>query len=143
MTFRKSILLLISLMMIAALVGCSSNSSTPPPPPPPPTGPLPDGNYVFSVAGFDNFGTNGSQYYVAGSITISGGAITGGEQDWVDFNNGPLMDPITAAGSSVTASTDGNLIIVLATADTAIGVAGVETFNGTILPASTTSRTFI
>jgi hypothetical protein len=142
MTFRKSILLLISLMMIAALVACSSSSSTPPPPPPK-TGPLPDGNYVFSVAGYDNFGEDGSQYYVAGSITISGGAITGGEQDWVDFINGPLMDTITAAGSSITASSDGNLIIVLATADTLIGVDGVETFSGTILPASTTSRTFI
>lgn len=143
MTFLKSILLLISLSMIAALVACSSSSSTTPPPPV--TGPLPDGNYVFSVAGYDSFGEDGSQYYVAGSITIANGAITGGEQDWVDFINGPLMDTITASGSSITASSDGNLIIVLATAgpDTLIGVNGVETFNGTILPASTVSRTFI
>lgn len=142
MTFLKSILLLISLTMIAALVACSSSSSTKTTPPPV-TGPLPDGNYVFSVAGYDSFGNNGSQYYVSGSITIASGAITGGEQDWIDFSIGPKNDPITATGSSITASSDGNLIIVLATADTDIGVNGVETFNGTILPASTVSRTFI
>jgi hypothetical protein len=141
MTFRKSILLLICLTMIAALVACSSSSTTtPPPPPPPPTGPLADGNYVFSLAGFDN--VDESQYYVAGSFTVSGGAITGGEQDFVDFDF-QLNDQITAAGSSITASSDGNLTIVLATADTNIGVNGVETLNGTILPASTTDRTLV
>jgi hypothetical protein len=143
MTFRKSILLLISLTMIAALVACSSSSTTTTTPPPV-TGPLPDGNYVFSVAGTDDLTAEAqTEYFVAGSIVISGGVITGGEQDFIDFNLGGLNDQITAAGSSITASTDGNLIIVLATADTAIGVSGVETFNGTILPASTVSRTLL
>jgi hypothetical protein len=143
MTFRKSILLLISLTMIAALVACSSSStSTTPPPPPPPTGPLADGNYVFSLAGFDS--VDESQYYVAGSFTVSGGAITGGEQDFVDFDN-QLNDQIAATGSSITASADGNLTIVLATSDTTgvVGVAGVETLNGSILPASTADRTLV
>ncbi len=138
MTFRKLIPLLISLTMIAALVACSSNTNYTPPPPG--TGPLADGNYVFSLGGQN---ANGN-YYVAGAFTVTGGAITGGEQDFVDagFNYG-VDDAITASGSSIVASGDGNLIIVLGTADPAVGVGGTETLNGTILPNSTTDRTLI
>jgi hypothetical protein len=141
MTFRKSLLLLISLTMIAALVACSSSSHTTPPPPPT-TGPLADGNYVFSLAGFD--APEGSPYYASGAFTVSGGAITAGEQDLVD-DVLEVEDAINPTGSSITATADGNLTIVLATQDTNIGAdgTGVETLNGTILPNSTTGRTLI
>jgi hypothetical protein len=101
-----------------------------------------DGNYVFSLSGF-NF--EGDPYYLSGAFTILTGAVTGGEQDYIDPINGPLSDLIVATGSSVTPSADGNLTIVLATADTAVGVSGIETLNGTIVPLSATagSRTLI
>lgn len=141
MTVRKSILLLISLTMIAALVACSSSSHTTPAPPPT-TGPLADGNYVFSLAGFD--APDVSPYYASGTFTVSGGAITAGEQDLVDAGL-EVEDAINPTGSSITATADGNLTIVLNTQDPAIGAdgTGVETLNGTILPNSTTGRTLI
>jgi hypothetical protein len=150
MTFRKSILLLISLCMIAALLACGGSSSTtttpPPPPPPPPTGPLPDGNYVFSLIGEDDTG----QYSVAGVFTVSQGAITTGEQDFVDLPNITYNDMINPTGSSVTASADGNLTIALATClatdctqnDPNIGVTGIETLDASVLP-NNPARAFI
>jgi hypothetical protein len=153
MTFRKSILLLFSVSMITALLACgsSSNSTTPPPPPPPPvTGPLPDGNYVFSLIGDD---AASGQYSVAGVFTVSQGSITAGEQDFVDFPNTAYSDQINSTGSSVTASADGNLIITLATCngttctgsnntDTKVGVSGTETFDASVLP-NNAARAFI
>jgi hypothetical protein len=141
MTFRKSILLLMSLSMIAALVACGGSSSTTiitPPPPPPVTGPLPDGNYVFSLIGDDDTG----QYSLAGAFTVSQGSITTGEQDFVDFPNTAYSDQINPTGSSITASSDGNLIITLATClatdctqnDTKVGVTGIETLDASVLP---------
>lgn len=80
---------------------------------------LPDGNYVFQLSGQDIAGT----FNAAGVFTIASGAITGGEQDFSD----PLFilrdDPITSA-STITATPDGNLQIVLATDDSKIGVGG-------------------
>jgi hypothetical protein len=153
MTFRKSILLLMSLSIIAALLGCGSSShhTTPPPPPPPGSAPLPDGTYVFSLSGTDS--NNYSPYYVSGAFTVSGGAISGGEQDFTDFVSSDLNDGINPTGSSLSTTADGNLQITLVTCtgacpsgpDPAIGVGGngTETINGTVLPLSSTSRTFI
>jgi hypothetical protein len=80
---------------------------------------LPDGNYVFQLSGQDIAGT----FNAAGVFTIASGAITGGEQDFTD----PLFvlrnDPITSA-STITATPDGNLQIVLETDDSKIGVGG-------------------
>jgi hypothetical protein len=156
MTFRKSILLLISLSIIAALLGCGSSSHTTPPPPPPPPGsaPLPDGTYVFSLSGTDNNPNNPySPYYVSGAFTVASGAISGGEQDFTDFVSSDLNDQINPTGSSLTTTADGNLQITLVTCtgtcpsgpDPALGVGGngTETINGTILPLSSTNRTFI
>jgi hypothetical protein len=109
--------------------------------------PLADGNYVFNVAGLDN--TDDSVYFVSGVVTIAGGVITGGEQDFVDFN-ATLTDSINPTGSSIGTTADGNLQMILTTcngtdctsADTFIGVAGVETFNGSVLP-NNTAKAFI
>jgi hypothetical protein len=150
MTFRKSILLLISLGTIAALLACGSSSHKTAPPPPP-SNPLPDGTYVFSLSGTD--ANDSSPYYVSGAFTVASGAITGGEQDFTDFVSSDLFDQINPSGSSLTTTADGNLQITLVTCtatcpaapDPAIGPGGngTETINGTLLPLSTTSRTFI
>ena len=67
-------------------------------------------------------------------FTIKGGVITGGEQDFTDGSMG-ASDPLVAANSSIS-NTGGNIEIVLATADSLIGVNGVETLRGTIVSNS-------
>ena len=108
---------------------------------------LADGNYVFSVNGQDTDQDAVNPYSVSGVFTVSGGAITGGEQDFVDYYFADF-DQINPTGSSVITTADGNLQITLSlcngtgtgacdTADPYIGVAGVETFNGSVLPLNT------
>lgn len=92
---------------------------------------LADGKYVFSLAGQDAGVSSGLLYYAAGVFTVSGGAITSGEQDFVDYNIPEVSDAIT--GGSVSTTADGNLQIVLNTADTNVGVGGVETLSGTLV----------
>jgi hypothetical protein len=109
---------------------------------------LADGTYVFSLAGEDA----NSNYYVAGEITIAGGLITAGEQDFNDVVY-DRNDGINPTGSAISSTADGNLTITLVTCtgpcssnstpDPVVGVAGTETLNGVILPLSTTGRTFI
>jgi len=150
MTFPKSILVLISLSAIAALLACggsSTTTTTTPPPPPPVTGPLPDGNYVFSLIGDD---AASGQYSLSGVFTVSQGSITTGEQDFVDYPNFTESDMINPTGSSVTTSADGNLTITLATClatdctqnDTSVGVLGIETLDASELP-NNAARAFI
>ncbi len=95
---------------------------------------LADGTYVFSLAGQDYY--TGFLYYAAGAFTVSSGAITGGEQDFVDFSTNTLLNNII--GGSVTTTADGNLQITLNTDDTTgtVGVAGTETLNATLVSAS-------
>jgi hypothetical protein len=98
-----------------------------------------DGNYVFSVTGFDY--NDGSPFTVSGVITVAGGAITGGEQDFVD-DTFQLQDNINPTGSSVKPGADGNLSITIVTClvgdcsqpDTQVGVVGTETFTGSVFP---------
>lgn len=95
---------------------------------------LADGTYVFSIAGQDTDNDSsswGNPYYVAGAFTVAGGTITGGEQDFIDYNLTTLTDAIT--GGAVTTTADGNLQITLVTADTSIGVGGTETLDGTLV----------
>ena len=87
---------------------------------------LGDGTYVFSVAGQDTAGAY--LYNVAGAFTVVGGVITGGEQDLVDFATVTLTDNITS-GTISGPDLAGNLTITLTTADTSIGVSGVETLS--------------
>ncbi len=100
-----------------------------------------NGTYVFSLSGLDT--DDYSLFYVAGAVTVSGGAITGGEQDYVDFVNYGLQDQINPTGSSITTTADGNLQIALTTClgtnctetDSVVGVSGVETLNLTQRPS--------
>ncbi len=107
------------------------------------SGPLGNGNYVFSLTGWDSgINQNGpSPYMVTGVFTVSNGAITGGEQDFIDFYTYGTQDQITTA-STITTTASGNLQIVLVTGDTSIGVAGVETLHAVIFPQNS-GRAFI
>jgi hypothetical protein len=98
--------------------------------------PLAAGNYVYYVSGEDNNPlAPGGPYFVAGVFNISNsGAITG-EQSFSD-DNVYVQDNISATGSSVTAGNNGNVLITLNTGDTGIGVAGVETFNASMVTTS-------
>jgi hypothetical protein len=111
-----------------------------------PTGPvLADGTYVFQLSGTYGKGLSASPatpspYFVAGAFVVSGGVITGGEQDLVDVANN-YHDAINGTGSTIT-SVNGNIQIVLTTCnggatncastDTFVGVAGVETLRASM-----------
>jgi hypothetical protein len=92
---------------------------------------LADGNYVYQLSGQNG---NGS-YFVAGVFTVLKGAIAGGEQDEIDFVQGS-ENSIVPAGSSLTAASNGNFQLVLATGNSSIGVNGVETFRGTLVSST-------
>jgi hypothetical protein len=87
---------------------------------------LANGSYVFQLSG-----TNTGHFYsVSGVFTVNNGSITGGEQDFIDPVTGAKHDPIT--GGSILAVDDGNLWVTLNTADTSVGVNGVETLDATL-----------
>jgi hypothetical protein len=90
-----------------------------------PASTLPDGNYAFQLSGQD---TNGP-FNVAGVFTVASGAITVGEQDFVDFKHSNFNGITT--GTIKAGAMDSNLQIVLTTTDTNVGVGGtgVETFS--------------
>jgi len=99
---------------------------------------LADGTYVYSLSGEDP----NSLYSVSGAFTITGGAITTGEQDYVDSFVAGTTDMINPTGSSVTTSADGNLQITLVTCngtdctntDAGLPSGGTETLAGTVTP---------
>jgi hypothetical protein len=108
-----------------------------------------DGNYVFTVTGWDNI--DGSPYTVSGVFTVTGGAIAGGEQDFADYNY-QIQDAISAQPAGACSATpivascittapggttgDGNLYVYLATGDDIIGPNGngLEAFSGSVYP---------
>jgi len=104
---------------------------------------LADGNYVYALSGFD---ANENPYTLDGVFTVASGAITAGEQDFVDDTNGDLHDAINPTGSGYTTTTDGNLQLTLVTCagstctavDTAIGPGGngMETINGSMVSST-------
>src|SRR5713226_8986527 len=91
---------------------------------------LADGSYVFQLSGTNPHGF----YSVSGVFTVDNGSITGGEQDFIDPTTGAKNDTIT--GGSIVVIDDGNLWITLKTADTSIGVSGVETLDATLFSSS-------
>lgn len=92
--------------------------------------PLADGTYVFSLSGETTTSNGTLPYALAGAFGVSSGAITGGEQDYVDGAIYAPQDSITSG--TVIATADGNLQIVLTTNDTSVGVSGVETFDAAV-----------
>jgi hypothetical protein len=100
---------------------------------------LPDGNYVFRLSGWDtdnNVDRNGSPFNIAGVFTLKGGAITTGEQDFVDSFFAAASD---ITGGTITATNDGNLQLVLTTNTVSGNPLGTETLNLTL--TSVTSGT--
>ena len=101
-----------------------------------PATPLTDGTYVFHLGGSDFSSANGeSNYYVAGAFTISGGVISGGEQDFVDYDDA-VTDSINPSTSSLAVTADGNVQIALDTGDPAVGINGVETLNASFVSST-------
>jgi hypothetical protein len=105
-------------------------------------------NYVFLLSGTNiNIDGKPSLYSVSGVVSINNGNVTGGEQDFtgVGVDNFDRIDP---DASTISATADGNLQLVLALCpngavvpcsghrDNQVGVSGVETFNGSFLPLS-------
>jgi hypothetical protein len=92
---------------------------------------LANGTYVYHFSGWDNTGPS----FFAGAFTVAGGVITGGEQDFSDANTIDPAQPLLPAQCSLSAA-GGNIQIVLATADTSLGVNGLETLRGTVVSSS-------
>jgi hypothetical protein len=100
--------------------------------PPPPV--LADGTYVYHLAGED-VKEGGSPYYAAGAFTVKDGVISGGEQDFVDLNDGQT-DTLIPSGCSMSTTSGGSLSVVLDTGDANVGVNGVLTLHGTKVSGS-------
>jgi len=88
---------------------------------------LADGNYVYHFSGWDNSGPS----FVVGAFNVKSGAITAGEQDFTDASI-RSNDQLVASGSSLSLA-GSNIQIVLATANTSIGINGIETLHGTVV----------
>jgi len=99
-----------------------------------------DGTYIFNINGQNFFSSNGQTlvgpYYAAGAFQVTNGVIVGGELDYNAQSGVGTDDSLNPAGSSITTSDKGNLIITLATADTGIGVNGVITLRGAQVSAT-------
>jgi hypothetical protein len=95
---------------------------------------LADGTYVYHLAGED-VKEGGSPYYAAGAFTVKDGVISGGEQDFVDLNDGQT-DNLIPSGCSLSTTSGGNLSIVLNTGDANVGVNGVLTLHGSKVSGS-------
>jgi hypothetical protein len=94
---------------------------------PPPI--LADGTYVYHFSGWDASGPS----FVAGAFTVKSATITAGEQDFRDASQlQGYTDQLVPSGSGITTA-GGNIQIVLATANTSIGVNGIETLHGTVV----------
>jgi hypothetical protein len=95
---------------------------------------LANGTYIFSLAGETTTANETSSYILSGAFAVNGGAITSGEQDYVDGFIYAPQDSITSG--TITAAADGNLQIALTTNDVNVGVNGVETINATLFSTS-------
>jgi hypothetical protein len=92
---------------------------------------LANGTYVYHFSGWDSTGPS----FFAGAFTVAGGVITGGEQDFSDATTNDPGQPLVPANCSLTTAGN-NIQIVLATADTSLGVNGLETLRGTVVSSS-------
>jgi len=131
-------LLLTVAFLIALLAACGSSKSTTQAPL------LPDGTYVFHLAGEDYHPStqNSSPFFVSGAFTVAGGVITQGEEDFADYEGVASALPIQSLGSSISLTSDGNLQIKLYTGMSGpviLGVSGTQTINVSLV-SSTSAR---
>ncbi len=132
MTSRRLAPILLALCWAVLLTACgSSNSSSL-------KNGLADGTYVFHLAGEDYYSSSQktSPYFAAGAFTVSGGAITAGEEDYIDYYRVFNTLAIQATGSSIAITTDGNLQILLNTGLEGVGINGVQTINAARVTSS-------
>lgn len=134
---RRLGFVLVTLALAAMLIACgnSNNGGNKP-------ATLPDGNYVFNSGGYDiNSNTGAGQpYFVAGVFTVSGGVITGGEEDFVDPSNVFPALALQSSGNTIQGTQDGNLQITLNVGSNAgIGEGGLQIFNATLTSTSSAS----
>ena len=92
---------------------------------------LADGTYVYNSSGQDNNGT----YFLTGAFSIKSGAITGGEQDFVDLANA-YYNTLNAANSNITLNNGAAVINLTVANNNNVGVNGVETLHGTMVSGS-------
>jgi hypothetical protein len=90
---------------------------------------LATGTYSFYVAGEDS---RKNSYAIAGAFVLgAGGAVTGGEQDYVSFGGAASPQPtgdVILSGTLTTAA-NGSGTLTLVTNNVNVGVAGTETFS--------------
>ncbi|MGD0789897.1 MAG: hypothetical protein ABR898_18130, partial [Terracidiphilus sp.] len=98
---------------------------------------LANGTDVFQLSGPSEFGVN----FVSGVFVAKDGAVTGGEQDFINVSDGDsgsnadtLFDSII--GGSYATTPDGNVEITLKTNDYNVGDESVETLDGVIVSGS-------
>lgn len=91
-----------------------------------------DGTFVFALAGGDGNGV----YHVAGAFVVSGGKITGGEQDFLDAGTFTQENKIANGTIKTAAQTSGNFQINLNISPNSNGFfpfSGTETLEGTMI----------
>ena len=93
---------------------------------------LANGTYVFQLSGPVGSGPD----FITGAFTAQGGAITGGEQDSIVFNDQYLAQFVPIAGGSYATTPDGNLQITLKSNEFYSNSMQAETLNGVILSSS-------
>jgi hypothetical protein len=93
---------------------------------------LANGTYVYHFSGWDNTGPA----FFAGAFTVSGGVITGGEQDFSDASVGWPLVALAPANCSLSASGNNIQVVLGLQGNTSIGVNGVETIRGTVVSSS-------
>jgi len=103
------------------LTGCGSNSNNTK---------TATSTYVYYASGQESINDGPNYYAVAGAVTIdANGNITGGEQDYNDAYGITATDTIQAGKQALVVDpTTGVGTLTITTADTLVGVNGVETF---------------
>jgi hypothetical protein len=93
---------------------------------------LADGTYVYHFSGWDNTGPA----FFTGAFTVSGGVITGGEQDFSDVSIGYPDVSLVAANCSLSAAGNNIQVVLGIPSSVALGVNGLETLRGTMVSGS-------
>ncbi len=93
---------------------------------------LADGTYVYHFSGWDSTGPS----FFAGAFTVSGGVITGGEQDFSDASTGYALNDLAPATCSLSAAGNNIQIVLGLSSNTALGVNGIETLRGTVVSST-------
>ena len=100
------------------------------------------GWFTFYVTGSDS-AANNSPYALIGSVYLNGsggitppsGTVNAGEEDYEDANTASSPGPISVTSGQYSIGLDGRGTMTLTTADTDLGILGVQTFSFTVTSA--------